>query len=132
MFLSGSLKVENLKQQKLIREHSMEKNKGTDEKKDKQTNKQLPKMYQVISFKLDGKRDFLQGKVVKKHKPNSLNRNIVVLQFDDDSIEEFYFHKDVVEWYYTQDATEDILYESFIKLRYCEKATNLKKVFHLF
>ena len=74
---------------------------------------QLPKMYKIISFKLDGKADFLQGKVVKKHKPNSMNRNIVVLQFDDGSVKEFDFDKNVNEWYYTQDVTEDVLYENF-------------------
>ena len=64
---------------------------------------------------MDGGQDFLEGKVVKRHKPNSTHSNVVVVQFDDGSIEEFDFEKDVVEWNYAlvTEEKEEICHEAF-------------------
>ena len=61
----------------------------SNEKKKLTEIQKLPKNYQMIRFQLDGKQDFLEGKVVKRHKPTSAHKNVDVIQFADGSIEEF-------------------------------------------
>ena len=50
------------------------------------TSTNLPTQFQRIKFKMDGKQgEFLKGKDVRKHKKNSINRNIIGIQFDEGS-----------------------------------------------
>ena len=56
---------------------------------------------------MDGKRgEFLEGKVVRKHKKNSINRNIIGIQFDDGSNIDVDFPKDVTAWFDAKDIIE--------------------------
>ena len=73
--------------------------KPTDEKKGVLV---LPKIYQKIMFKMAGNSEILSGKVLNKHKPKSIHRDIVTVRLDDGSVNEFDF-KHVSEW---KDATE--------------------------
>ena len=103
------LKKANAEQQKILEKIANEKNKPKDPK----NVQKLPKNYQMIRFKMDGKEDFLDGKVVKRHKPNSAHKNIVVVQFGDGSIEEYDFAKDIIEWDYAVEVQEEICHEAF-------------------
>ena len=64
----------------------------------------LPRKYQHIIFKVDGKE--LAGKVMTKHKNSSLYRNIIGIRFKDGKEEEFDFSKDNIEREDNTDAKE--------------------------
>ena len=75
--------------------------------------KPFPKNYQKIQFQMDGESKLLKGKVVNRHKPTSIYKDIVVVQFDDGSTEEINFAKDVVKWSDSQDVSEEVTNETF-------------------
>ena len=51
---------------------------------------------------------FLNEKVLKKHKPASKNRNLVVILLDDGSKQEFNFAREIAEWMGSQDSPEEL------------------------
>ena len=71
------LKKSNAEQQKLLEELANEKNKL----KDSRNVQKLPKNYQMIHFKLDGKEDFLEGKEVKGTNPLLHIRILLLFSF---------------------------------------------------
>ena len=58
----------------------------------------LPNIWEKIIFKVDGNDEYFRGKVLKKHKPNSKNRNLVIVLLDDESVQQFDFGREVTEW----------------------------------
>ena len=73
----------------------------------------LPKIYQKIRFQVAGKSDVLKGKVINKHKPKSINKEVVTVRLDDGSIKEFDFVKDVTEWSYDEDVFENDVSQTY-------------------
>ena len=69
----------------------------------------LPKQYQKIKFKLAGNESIsLEGKVMRKQKKNSVNRNIVGILFHDGSEKDFDFAVDIIDWSYINESSEDL------------------------
>ena len=58
----------------------------------------LPKLYHKIRFKLEGKQDFVVGKVMHKHKAISIHRNRVGIKLENGITTVFDFSTEVEEW----------------------------------
>ena len=67
----------------------------------------LPNKLQTIVFMESKTENMLRGKVINKHKKTSIHRNVVTIQFDDGTIKDFDFSKDVTEWKDHRDISED-------------------------
>ena len=112
-----TLKQCNSEQEKLIAEISGKLKKKQEEETttipDKLKNDQkqaisLPKLWQKITFQLDGNPNLLRGKVINKHKPNSRNKGLVIIKMEDGSTQEFNFATDVTEWLDAQNDMNDV------------------------
>ena len=73
----------------------------------------LPNLHQRICFQEAGKNIVLDGKVIYKHKPKSVHKNIIVIKFDDGHTKEFDFVKDVAYWNDVLEKSEDKTNETF-------------------
>ena len=83
-------------------------------------NNTLPNIYQRIRFLPDGNQDFCEGKVIRKHRKNSVNKNIIGILFDDGSTDDYDFSKDVV-WKDAKKFSEDSFFENFKNCPYTSK-----------
>jgi hypothetical protein len=68
-------------------------------------NSDLPKLFQKIKFKVFGNEKCFQGKVLRRSKPKSVNKNVVVIKLDDGSEQIVNFFKDISEWSDVNDET---------------------------
>ena len=89
----------NKEQERMIEEVSNKSNNTkSDDSTEKSIEKNLPNLYQKIRFQEAGNDVFLDGKVVHKHKPKSIHRNVVVLKLADGSLKQFDFGKEIATW----------------------------------
>lgn len=58
----------------------------------------FPNHHQSITFKEKGNDDVLCGKVMYKHKKSSIHKNILSIKFDNGTVKDYDFSKDVDEW----------------------------------
>ena len=78
------LKEINSKQEQKIAELSAKPEKTKPDKVIETSKpKILPTLHQRIRFQEAGKNNVLAGKVIYKHKPKSVHKNIIVIKFDD-------------------------------------------------
>ena len=66
----------------------------------------LPRQWQQILFRMDGKNESKQAKVMTKHKQKSMHKNVIGLRFEDGTEEEFDFSKPGIEWQDVKEASE--------------------------
>ena len=58
----------------------------------------LPKLFQKIKFRVAGNENILYGKVLRKSKPNSVNKNVVVIKLKEGMERAYDFSENVVDW----------------------------------
>jgi hypothetical protein len=73
----------------------------------KSPNASLPSLWQMIRLQEAGKQKFIQGKVVKKNKPKSIQKNVIKIRLEDGTEKQYDVVKDIIEWKDAHEIVED-------------------------